>query len=151
MANESMEAVRDSARSLITGVAHVGIRVHDLDRSRAFYGLLGFEFIVGPIGPEPVAILAHPGGVEINLILNAHEPAQSNILMDIPEKHAGYTHLSLAVRDLDQVKAMLDQAGIPITEGPLTFPTGARALFIRDPDRNVIELNQSASSVAGAS
>ena len=41
----------------ITGIAHVGIRVHDLDRSRAFYELLGFEFVVGPVGPEPVAIL----------------------------------------------------------------------------------------------
>ena len=52
-----------SFASLITGIAHVGIRVHDLDRARAFYERLGFEFVVGPVGPEPVAILSHPSGL----------------------------------------------------------------------------------------
>ena len=66
---------------LIVGVAHLGIRVHDLNRSRAFYERLGFEFIVGPVGPEPVAILKHPAGIEINLILNASESSQENVLI----------------------------------------------------------------------
>ena len=57
--------------SLITGFAHVGIRVRDLDTSRAFYANLGFEFVAGPVGPEPAAILAHPSGTFINFILNA--------------------------------------------------------------------------------
>ncbi len=48
-------------RDLITGVAHVGIRVHELSRSRAFYESLGFKFLVGPIGPEPVTISDQPG------------------------------------------------------------------------------------------
>ena len=61
--------------SLITGMAHVGIRVHDLARSRAFYEKLGFAFVVGPIGPEPVAILRHPTGVEINLIRTSPCPS----------------------------------------------------------------------------
>lgn len=56
---------------IITGIAHVGIRVHNLDRARAFYELLGFNFVIGPIGPEPVAIMTHPSGVKINFILNA--------------------------------------------------------------------------------
>jgi len=44
----------------ITGLAHLGIRVHDLARSVQFYELLGFTKTAGPIGPEPVAILDHP-------------------------------------------------------------------------------------------
>ena len=47
--------------TLIKGLAHVGVRVHDLARSRAFYERLGFRLVAGPIGPEPVAILVHPG------------------------------------------------------------------------------------------
>ena len=31
-----------SISALITGIAHVGIRVHALDRARAFYEFLGF-------------------------------------------------------------------------------------------------------------
>ena len=46
----------------ISVINHVGIRVTDLDKARNFYAQLGFEFLVGPIGPEPVAIMEHPSG-----------------------------------------------------------------------------------------
>jgi lactoylglutathione lyase len=127
---------------LITGVAHIGIRVHELARSRVFYELLGFRFIAGPVGPEPVAIMDHPSGVVINLILNGASADAPNVLMDIPEKHAGYTHVAIAVSDLRAVQAELSQAGIALSGGPITFPGGAQAVFLRDPDRNVIEFNQ---------
>ncbi len=128
----------------LTGVAHIGIRVRELARARAFYELLGFKFVIGPVGPEPVAILSHPAGVEINLILNAAGAVDDNILMDADIKYSGYTHVALSVRDVDEAKTALEAAGVRITEGPVTFPGGARAIFVRDPDRNVVELNQSA-------
>ena len=128
----------------VTGVAHIGIRVHDLERARAFYELLGFQFVVGPVGPEPVAILIHPAGVEINLILNGTSPDADNILMDVPVKHAGFTHVALSIADIEGAVASLEESGVTITEGPVNFPGGARAIFVRDPDRNVIELNQPA-------
>ena len=53
----------------IVGINHVGIRVADLAQSREFYAQLGFEFLAGPMGPEPVAIMEHPSGVNINFIL----------------------------------------------------------------------------------
>lgn len=40
----------------IRGLAHLVIRVHDLERSARFYAHLGFTKTAGPIGPEPVAI-----------------------------------------------------------------------------------------------
>jgi lactoylglutathione lyase len=43
----------------ILGLAHIGIRVHDLERSVHFHELLGFAKTSGPIGPEPVALLEH--------------------------------------------------------------------------------------------
>lgn len=131
-----------SLESRISGVAHIGIRVHDLARSRAFYEGLGFAFIAGPIGPEPVAILAHPSGVVINLILNASSAEAPNVLMDVAQKHAGYTHVALSVGDVDAMQADLSAAGIALSGGPMTFPGGARSIFVRDPDRNVIEFNQ---------
>ena len=126
----------------ITGWAHLGIRVHDLERSVKFYEVLGFKKTAGPMGPEPVAILDHPCGVEINLVLNAPSPAAPNILMDVPEKHAGYTHIALSCRSLDVAISTLAAAGVPLSGGPITFPDGHHAVFVRDPDRNVIELNQ---------
>ena len=86
----------------IQRVNHVGIRVADLATSRRFYEKLGFEFVVGPVGPEPVAIMTHPGGVVLNFILNVSADAPtSNVLMDSDVKLPGYTHVALEVSDLD--------------------------------------------------
>jgi lactoylglutathione lyase len=128
----------------IDGLAHIGIRVHDLARSVAFYERLGFRKTAGPIGPEPVAILEHPCGVEINLVLNATKASEPNVLMDVAEKHAGITHFALLSPDIAEAQRRLEAAGVPLSGGPLRFETGAHAIFVRDPDRNVIELHQPA-------
>ena len=126
----------------ISGLAHIGIRVHDLARSVRFYELLGFTKTVGPVGPEPVAILDHASGLEVNLILNAESANEPNVLMDIPEKHSGITHVALLCPDIMAAKAQLEAAGIPLSGGPIRFSPTAQAIFVRDPDRNVIELHQ---------
>ena len=126
----------------ISGIAHIGIRVYALDRARKFYEQLGFNFDIGPIGPEPVAIMSHPSGIEINFILNAANASAENVLMDMEEKHAGYTHMALSVHNVSEVQSELENAGVTITGGPITFPGGSVSIFVRDPDRNVIEFNQ---------
>jgi len=125
----------------ITRVNHIGIRVHDLAKARDFYQQLGFEFVVGPVGPEPVAIMEHPCGININFILNAAEQTSENILMDVPVKYAGYTHVALEVDDMSAVIKQLNELTITITEGPVEFPTGI-STFIRDQDLNVVEFHQ---------
>lgn len=125
----------------ITGINHVGLRVSDLGRARAFYEQLGFVFLVGPVGPEPVAIMEHPCGININFILNASSSMADNILMDIPEKHAGYTHIALEISDIDSVLETFKSKDIEISEGPVHFP-GGTSIFIRDPDKNVIEFHK---------
>lgn len=126
----------------VTGLAHIGIRVHDLERSLRFYELLGFRKTAGPLGPEPVAILHHPSGLEVNLVLNAGRASEPNILMDLAEKHAGITHFALLCPDIMVAKARLEAAGIALSGGPIRFGPDAQGIFVRDPDRNVIELHQ---------
>jgi lactoylglutathione lyase len=126
----------------IAGLAHIGIRVHDLDRSVRFYELLGFSKTAGPIGPEPVAILHHESGLELNLILNASNSSEPNILMDMVDKHAGITHFALLCPDIIAAGEQLAAAGIPLSGGPIRFGPRAQGVFVRDPDRNVIELHQ---------
>ena len=130
----------------IVGINHLGIRVSSLANARSFYERLGFEFLAGPIGPEPVAIMEHPSGVNINLILNADSGISENILMDVPERHPGYTHMALDVTDIKAIETSINNLGIEITEGPITLPDGGVMLFIRDQDMNVIEFHQSPSS-----
>ena len=126
----------------IQGLAHIGIRVHNLERSVAFYALLGFEKTAGPIGPEPVAILMHPSGLEVNLVVNAPSPDAPNILMDVPDKHPGITHFALLCNDILAARDHLAEAGIALSGGPIRFGPLAQGIFVRDPDGNVIELHQ---------
>lgn len=126
----------------ITRINHVGLRVRNLDRARAFYEKLGFQFIVGPVGPEPVAVMEHPTGININFILNASSDAsERNLLMDVPEKHTGFTHIALEITDRESVQQHLSDVGIQITE-TVELPNGTVFFFVRDPDGNVIELHQ---------
>jgi len=127
----------------ITGINHIGIRVSNLESARAFYEQLGFVFLVGPIGPEPVAVMEHPSGVNINFILNANTVIDKNILMDVTEKYPGYTHIALDVNNIKSIQTAIENLNIPITEGPITLPDGGVMFFIRDQDKNVIEFHQS--------
>lgn len=38
----------------ITNINHIGMRLREFKTSQEFYEKLGFDFIEGPIGPEPV-------------------------------------------------------------------------------------------------
>jgi lactoylglutathione lyase len=124
----------------IEAVNHVGIRIGDKTRSIVFYEGLGFKLIqdVGFDQGRPV-VLIHPGGVTLNLLGPSDSLDSGNVLMDVPEKHSGITHVALTVASLVETKAFLDSAGIEIT-GSFSFK-GMSAVFIRDPDRNVIELD----------
>lgn len=132
----------------ITRINHLGLRVKDLNTSRAFYEKLGFKFIVGPVGPEPVAIMEHPSGVNINFILNAEPECTDNILMDTPRKYTGYTHVALEVTDYESALSFIKALDITIT-GEVEYE-GAKFFFIRDPDRNVIEFHLPANLNQGA-
>jgi len=128
----------------ITRINHIGLRVKDLNTSRAFYEKLGFVFIAGPVGPEPVAIMEHPSGININFILNADSESKENILMDTVKKYTGFTHVALEVSDALSALHSVKELGIKITE-EVEFE-GASFFFVRDPDDNVIEFHQPARS-----
>jgi lactoylglutathione lyase len=125
----------------IERVDHIGIRVRGLDRALAFYRVLGFTLVHRAVGDD-VAIVRNEHGVELNLIFNANSgDPDNNVLMDVPDKFAGYTHMALRVASIPATIAALRANDIGISQGPVSFgQSGQISVFVRDPDRNVIEL-----------
>ena len=125
----------------IETVDHVGIRVADLDRALSFYGLFGFT-AEHRAENDAVVVIKNPHRVEINLIYNANnDSGGKNILMDVPDKYPGYTHVAFRVGSIADTIEMLRENNIKITQGPVSFGRdGHVSVFVRDPDRNVIEL-----------
>ena len=121
---------------------HVGIRISGKAASVAFYQTLGFDLIAdaGFEQGHPIIMRNKASGVTINLLGPSTSSEGTNVLMDLAEKHPGYTHMALRVASMEETKAFLQEEGIPTT-GSFSFG-GLTAVFIRDPDRNVIELDE---------
>lgn len=125
----------------IQRIDHVGIRILNRERSVTFYKTLGFECIrdLGYDEGRPVT-MRHPSGVALNLLGPSSVTTDENILMDIKNKYAGYTHIALTVDSINQTVDLFKQLSYAIT-GEMQFEN-MKAIFIRDPDRNVIEFNE---------
>lgn len=126
---------------------HIGIRISNRDASVEFYELLGFKMIAdgGFENGHPLVML-HPSGININLLGPATAKVGENVLMDETEKFPGITHLAVKVNDAEATEAFITENGIAIT-GRRDF-RGTQTIFIRDPDRNVLELVGPGPSVA---
>jgi len=130
-------------------VNHVGHCVTDLERSRRFYeGVLGFEFwremspsdsasakLLGLEAPldSTICYLRRDGFVLelIHYAAPAHRPAPVRRTMDQP----GLTHLSLSCDVADVCARVAEYGGEVLTETDVEV-----AIFIRDPDGQLVEL-----------
>jgi lactoylglutathione lyase len=120
-------------------IDHVGIRISDRERSITFYELLGFELIAdGGYDQGHPLVMVHPRGINFNLLGPATARPGENILMDEKPKYPGITHVALKMDSAEETEAFVKANNIPIT-GRRSF-RGTTTIFIRDPDRNVLEL-----------
>ena len=125
----------------IESVDHVGVRVADSARAEEFYRRFGFEVTLRS-RVAPVVVLRNAAGVEVHLVVNAsREHDGTNVLMDLPEKRAGITHVALRVASIEASQRALAELGVPLSDGPVVTGEGV-SIFVRDPDRNVVEFRE---------
>jgi glyoxylase I family protein len=112
---------------------HAAIVVSDLPRSEYFYGtVLGL--------PKVERNLKFPGawyeiaGIQIHLMADTGVEASSQLA----EKWGRNRHIAFQVENLATVKQTLDQQGCDYQ----LSSSGRPALFVKDPDGNVIELGE---------
>ncbi len=122
-------------------IDHLGIRITERDRALTFYKVLGFE-VLTEVDFDAVIVIKNANQVELNLVVNGEDlTGGKNILMDVPEKHPGLTHVALRVSSIVDTIKTLNDNDIKINQGPVTFgKDGHVSVFVRDPDRNTIEL-----------
>jgi glyoxylase I family protein len=93
-------------------------------------------------GPDQVVVIGTEGAA-LELFPAKGERPDAPEAGDGPE-YPGFRHLAFRVQDLDAKLAELGDEG-PITLGPLDFSDfvpGMRAVWVRDPEGNIVELNQ---------
>lgn len=131
----------------ISNFDHIGIRISNREKSVAFYELLGFEMVAdGGFDHGHPLVMLHPSGLNINLLGPATAKPGENILMDEKPKYPGITHIAVKVKSAEATEAFVTANNIAIT-GRRDFE-GTKTIFIRDPDRNVLELVGPGPSVA---
>lgn len=124
---------------------HVMVRVKDLDRSMAFYELLGLREIrryESEQGRFTLVYLAPPGQDEAPLELTYNWDGDDGLPSD--SRHFG--HLAYGVDDIYETCRMLQDAGVTINRPP----RDGRMAFIRSPDNVSIELLQNGEALAPA-
>jgi lactoylglutathione lyase len=124
----------------VTQYLHTMYRITDPDRSRAFYGALGFTFsrdmdIVRDGQLEATNYFYSVGDSENVLELTFNHDGRTYDL------GTGYGHIAIGVDDLDETLARLKEQGIePEREPYRVSEGGSRICFVRDPDEYRIEL-----------
>jgi glyoxylase I family protein len=145
---------------MIRGVRHVAIATNDAERMLAFYGdVLGLEIVIDYTWQDDTVvadrITALRGSSARHIMLrkgNAYfeifqyfspQPAQGDPSRRVCDP--GITHLCFDVVDLDCEYERLSKAGMTFQCRPQDVGPGVRTTYGRDPDGNVIELQEVAS------
>lgn len=147
---------------MIRGIHHVAISTPDLDRLAAFYtDVIGLVPVMSTQWKDRPLVDRMIGGYEQSearqVMLqagNAHvelfeytSPAPTPADPDRTPADHGYTHLCLDVVDIDAEFERLSANGVTFNDSPPTVDEMGgvrrlRAIYGRDPDGNIIELQE---------
>jgi lactoylglutathione lyase len=130
----SVAAADEPKRPRITGVAHIAVYVHDVDKALAFY----HDFL----GYNESFRLNRPAG-ELHLVFVKINDRQ--FIEIFPEKETGtdrLNHIALEVEDAEAMRTYLASRGVKVPEKVPVGRIGNANFNIVDPDGHTVEIVQ---------
>ena len=119
----------------IAGLAHIGVRVKDMDRSLRFYTeILGFSLTHRQFNGQSELAFLNRGNCPLELICNPN----------VPQLQAGQVdHIALEVAGIEQLTEALREKGVKLlSENVGTMPNllnGVKNIFFLGPDGERLE------------
>jgi lactoylglutathione lyase len=122
---------------MITDLGHTAFAVHDVERSLAFYALLGIR--------EAFRLHRDDGSLMLIYLHVAHDRF-IELFPNGPAPNASpassFKHICLLTDDIRELVERLRQAGVTIEREPKVGLDGNQQAWVKDPDGNAIELMQ---------
>ena len=118
---------------MMKGIRHIALRVRDIGRSAEFYTrLLGMTV---EWRPDAGTVYLTSGGDNLAL----HEVDADHIDNSCsPLDHLGF--LVSRPEEVDEWAQRLQAGGVELVQQPKTHRDGARSIYFRDPDGNLVQL-----------
>jgi lactoylglutathione lyase len=121
---------------IIMNYGFVTVKVNSLEESLKFYTEILSLKVINQFSAGPgvsIAFLSDDKGNKIELIENSHEK--------VSEEAKGLSLISIGfiVDSVDEIVELVNEKGIKIVRGPVQVPSGARLMYIEDPNGAEIE------------
>ncbi len=125
-------------REQLNGVQHIGIPTNDIENTIEFYQKLGFEIAFQTVNEEAnekvVFLKLH------TLVIETYENKAAVM------QSGAIDHISIDVKDIEKVYAMINQAGLNSTQDTVHFlpfwENGVKFFTIEGPNKEKVEFSQ---------
>lgn len=123
----------------VLGYEHTGVFYKDTEAAAAWYiRHFGAREVSRSAGAPPIIFLSFGGASLLEMVPAGDQPEAE------PSDHA---HLSLAVKNLKDAVAGLEEAGISLVKPVFEAYEGSPVAFFRDPEGNLVQLVERVSSL----
>jgi catechol 2,3-dioxygenase-like lactoylglutathione lyase family enzyme len=118
-------------------LAHLGLCSLDTRELASWYSeLLGLE-IASDNGKDPPTLFLR---TDDGAMIEVYPATTADTLPD--NKRQGLRHLAFHTEDIEAARAALVERGVEIVDDLTTHPNGARTIFFRDPEGNLLHYLQ---------
>ncbi|MEO3798108.1 VOC family protein [Nonomuraea sp. B10E15] len=122
----------------------VAVQTADFDTAYTFYTtVLGLRTVREPFLFKTRTLAWLDGG---GVLIELFSMKKGHTSFPYTDVNLGLTHIAFEVPDLDEAIELCKQHNVPITQGPMTPPSGdplqPRVLFVEGPDGQAIQLRE---------